>query len=75
MPSKMIVAVVILAVLTAAGYWARHTFAQSIVHDPTTAPAVGSTTQQVKGNIKKNLGAAQAKFGDAKSDANKDSRK
>jgi len=37
--------------------------------------AVGSTTQQVKGNIKKNVGAAQAKFGDAKSDANRDSRK
>jgi uncharacterized protein YjbJ (UPF0337 family) len=29
--------------------------------------AVGSTNQQVKGNINKNVGAAQAKFGDAKS--------
>ncbi len=28
---------------------------------------VGSTTQQVKGNINKNSGAAQAKYGDAKS--------
>ena len=28
----------------------------------------GSTNQQVKGNIKKNIGAAQAKFGDAKRD-------
>src|ERR1700678_3740511 len=38
---------------------------------------VGSTTQQVKGNINKNVGAAQAKFGDAKShmkDSNKDSK-
>jgi uncharacterized protein YjbJ (UPF0337 family) len=40
--------------------------------------AVGSTTQQVKGNINKNMGAAQAKFGDAKShakDAAKDAAK
>jgi uncharacterized protein YjbJ (UPF0337 family) len=29
---------------------------------------VGNTTQQVKGNINKNVGAAQAKFGDVKSD-------
>src|ERR1700722_20111615 len=29
--------------------------------------AVGSTTQQVKGSVKKNVGAAQAKFGDMKS--------
>ena len=29
---------------------------------------VGNTTQQVKGNIKKNVDAAQARFGDAKSD-------
>jgi uncharacterized protein YjbJ (UPF0337 family) len=28
----------------------------------------GNPSQQVKGNIKKNVGAAQAKFGDAKSD-------
>jgi len=28
--------------------------------------AVGNTNQQVKGNIKKNIGAAQAKYGDAK---------
>jgi uncharacterized protein YjbJ (UPF0337 family) len=28
---------------------------------------VGNPTQQVKGNLKKNLGAAQAKFGDLKS--------
>jgi uncharacterized protein YjbJ (UPF0337 family) len=28
---------------------------------------VGSMKQEVKGNINKNLGAAQAKFGDAKS--------
>lgn len=37
---------------------------------------VGSTRQRMKGNIKKNVGAAQAKFGDAKSDlerANEDS--
>jgi uncharacterized protein YjbJ (UPF0337 family) len=40
--------------------------------------AVGSTTQQVKGNVNKNVGAAQAKFGDVKSDvkdANKDSHR
>jgi uncharacterized protein YjbJ (UPF0337 family) len=40
--------------------------------------AVGSTTQEVKGNINKNMGAAQAKFGDAKShakDAAKDAAK
>jgi uncharacterized protein YjbJ (UPF0337 family) len=30
--------------------------------------AVGSTTQQVKGNINKNAGAAHAKYGDVKSD-------
>jgi uncharacterized protein YjbJ (UPF0337 family) len=39
---------------------------------------VGSTTQQVKGNVNKNVGAAQAKFGDAKShmkDSSKDSNK
>jgi uncharacterized protein YjbJ (UPF0337 family) len=29
--------------------------------------SVGSTNQQVKGNINKNMGAAQAKFGDVKS--------
>jgi uncharacterized protein YjbJ (UPF0337 family) len=29
--------------------------------------AVGSTNQQVKGNINKNVGAAQAKYGDVKS--------
>ena len=29
--------------------------------------AVGSTNQQVKGTINKNVGAAQAKFGDMKS--------
>jgi uncharacterized protein YjbJ (UPF0337 family) len=29
--------------------------------------AVGSTNQQVKGNINKNTGAAEAKYGDAKS--------
>jgi uncharacterized protein YjbJ (UPF0337 family) len=37
--------------------------------------ATGSTTQQVKGDINKNVGAAQAKFGDAKKhveDSNKD---
>jgi uncharacterized protein YjbJ (UPF0337 family) len=28
---------------------------------------VGNTNQQVKGNINKNVGAAQAKYGDAKS--------
>jgi uncharacterized protein YjbJ (UPF0337 family) len=31
---------------------------------------VGNTTQQVKGNINKNVGAAQAKFGDLKRDVN-----
>jgi uncharacterized protein YjbJ (UPF0337 family) len=44
----------------------------------TAGKAVGSTTQQVKGNINKNMGAAQAKFGDAKShakDAAKDAAK
>jgi uncharacterized protein YjbJ (UPF0337 family) len=38
---------------------------------------VGNTTQQVKGNINKNVGAAQAKFGDAKhraEDSAKDSK-
>ena len=30
---------------------------------------VGNPTQQVKGNLKKNIGAAQAKFGDLKSDS------
>jgi uncharacterized protein YjbJ (UPF0337 family) len=39
---------------------------------------VGNTSQQVKGDVNKNVGAAQAKFGDAKShlkDAqNKDSK-
>ena len=38
---------------------------------------VGSTKQQVKGNINKNVGAAQAGFGDAKSrasDSAKDSK-
>ena len=35
---------------------------------------VGNKTQQVKGNIHKNVGAAQAKFGDAKSDV-KDSER
>jgi uncharacterized protein YjbJ (UPF0337 family) len=39
---------------------------------------VGSTRQQVKGNLNKNAGAAQAKFGDAKShlkEANKESNR
>jgi uncharacterized protein YjbJ (UPF0337 family) len=38
---------------------------------------VGNTTQQVKGNINKNVGAAQAKFGDVRSraeDSAKDSK-
>jgi uncharacterized protein YjbJ (UPF0337 family) len=30
--------------------------------------AVGSTTQQIKGEVKKDVGAAQAKYGDIKSD-------
>jgi uncharacterized protein YjbJ (UPF0337 family) len=34
---------------------------------------VGNTNQQVKGNINKNVGAAQAKFGDVKSNI-KDSK-
>jgi uncharacterized protein YjbJ (UPF0337 family) len=34
--------------------------------------AVGNVNQQVKGNINKNVGAAQAKFGDVKSDVKKD---
>jgi uncharacterized protein YjbJ (UPF0337 family) len=34
---------------------------------------VGSANQQVKGNINKNVGAAQAKFGDVKRDI-KDSK-
>jgi uncharacterized protein YjbJ (UPF0337 family) len=29
---------------------------------------IGSKTQEVKGNIHKNVGAAQAKYGDVKSD-------
>jgi uncharacterized protein YjbJ (UPF0337 family) len=33
----------------------------------TAGKAVGSTNQQVKGTINKNVGAAQAKFGDMKS--------
>jgi uncharacterized protein YjbJ (UPF0337 family) len=40
--------------------------------------AVGNTTQQVKGNINKNVGAAQAKFGDIKrqvNNSNKDASK
>jgi uncharacterized protein YjbJ (UPF0337 family) len=40
----------------------------------TAGKAVGNTKQQVKGNINKNVGAAQAKFGDVKSDM-KDSQK
>ena len=39
----------------------------------TTGKAMGNIGQQVKGNINKNVGAAQAKFGDMKSHA-KDSR-
>jgi uncharacterized protein YjbJ (UPF0337 family) len=35
--------------------------------------AAGSTNQQVKGNVNKNAGAAQAKYGDVKSHA-KDSK-
>jgi uncharacterized protein YjbJ (UPF0337 family) len=35
---------------------------------------VGNPTQQVKGNINKNVGAAQAKFGDVKSQV-KDSKR
>jgi len=36
--------------------------------------AVGNPTQQVKGNINKNVGAAQAKFGDVKNDVKNDSK-
>ena len=39
----------------------------------TTGRLVGSAHQQAKGNLKKNVGAAQAKFGDAKRDV-KDSK-
>jgi uncharacterized protein YjbJ (UPF0337 family) len=35
----------------------------------TGGKAVGSTTQRVKGNVNKNAGAAQAKYGDLKSHA------
>jgi uncharacterized protein YjbJ (UPF0337 family) len=35
--------------------------------------AVGNTTQQVKGAVNKTAGAAQAKFGDVKSDIEKES--
>ena len=40
--------------------------------------AVGNVNQQVKGNINKNVGAAQAKFGDVKrqvNNSNKDASK
>jgi uncharacterized protein YjbJ (UPF0337 family) len=40
----------------------------------TAGKAVGNTKEQVKGNINKNVGAAQAGFGDAKSRINKDSK-
>ncbi len=36
--------------------------------------AVGNTTQEIKGNVNKNVGAAQAKYGDIKSQV-KDSSK
>jgi uncharacterized protein YjbJ (UPF0337 family) len=36
--------------------------------------AVGSTTQQVKGEVNKVAGAAQAKYGDVKNDMNKNSK-
>jgi uncharacterized protein YjbJ (UPF0337 family) len=36
--------------------------------------AVGSTTQQVKGAVNHAAGAAQAKYGDVKSEMNKDSK-
>jgi uncharacterized protein YjbJ (UPF0337 family) len=36
--------------------------------------AVGNTTQQVKGAVNKVAGAAQAKYGDIKSDIDKDSK-
>jgi uncharacterized protein YjbJ (UPF0337 family) len=36
--------------------------------------AVGNTTQQVKGVVNKAAGAAQAKYGDIKSDIDKDSK-
>jgi len=39
-----------------------------------TGKAMGSGRQQIKGNIKKNTGAAQARFGDAKKEVD-DARK
>jgi uncharacterized protein YjbJ (UPF0337 family) len=40
----------------------------------TAGKAVGSTTQQVKGAVNKAAGAAQAKYGDIKSDIDKNSK-
>jgi glutathione peroxidase len=46
MPFRIALAAIVFLVASAvAGYWAHGVFAQSIVRDPTTAPAVGSTTQ------------------------------
>jgi glutathione peroxidase len=45
MPSRIVVVVVLVSVVAVAGCWVRSIFAQNIVHDPTTMPAQGSTTQ------------------------------
>jgi glutathione peroxidase len=45
MAVKIAVALVIIAVV-AASFWVHHVFAQSIVQDPTTAPAVPVSTTQ-----------------------------
>ncbi len=45
MPSRIAVVIVMLSVITAAGCWVKNIFAAGVVHDPTTAPAMGSSTQ------------------------------
>ena len=45
MPTKIAVVIVVLAVIAITGFWVRSVFAQSVVRNPTTAPAQASATQ------------------------------
>ena len=45
MTSRVAFAVIVLVAFAVAGFWARNIFAQNIVHEPSTMPAQGSTTQ------------------------------
>jgi glutathione peroxidase len=47
MPSRIAIVVVMLSVIAVAGCWVRNIFAAGVVHNPTTAPVLRTSTQPV----------------------------